>query len=232
MMKIEYLYFIIPILYTCIHSIDLMSTYSRVAGFHINKNSIGYSIQNATAAYTRLFNMAMLPIIGYLIDKGIETYNFLLISIVSFFLSGLSLLIIFFNSKKIVYFFICKISKLVGVERKFGEFYYPSYPSFVINKKIFLMSIVIYTIHSIGVLVTFMLATVFSENKVMITQTTGMINATATLLLTLKLDPLLSVKIENNDQYLEAHASVMLARVVSFFIFSPSILISIYMVVK
>lgn len=94
------------------------------------------------------------------------------------------------------------------------------------------MSIVIYTIHSIGVLVTFMLATVFSENKVMITQTTGMINATATLLLTLKLDPLLSVKIENNDQYLEAHASVMLARVVSFFIFSPSILISIYMVVK
>ncbi len=215
-----------------IHGIDFFSTYSRVAGFHLNKNSIGYSIQNATAAYTRLFNMAMLPVIGYLIDKNISTINFLFISIASLFLAGTSVLIIYLNSLKSVSFFIRKISNLVGLKNRLEYCSYPKYSILLIDKKIFLMSIIIYTIHGIGVLVTFMLATVFSENKVMITQATGIINATATLILTLKLDPLLSVKIENNDKYLEAHASVMLARVVSFFIFSPLILISTYMVIK
>ncbi|HIF9106921.1 TPA: lipid II flippase family protein [Photobacterium damselae] len=216
--------FIIPVLYALIQAIDFLSTYSRVAGYILGKNGLGYSIQNATAAYTRLFNMMLLPVIGYFIDTGITPKFFYFICIFSFVLSGVLVLISYYNSNTVITYFINRLIKLIGGTGNTIEYNYPSFRLKYFDYKIFMMGLFVYSIHSIGVLMAFLLATIFSENKVMITQMTGMINASATLVLTIKLDPLLSLKLENNEEYINAHNTVLIARLIALFVISPTIM--------
>lgn len=227
-----YVCILIPLLYGMIQLIDFSSTYSRVAGYILGKNGLGYSLQNATAAYTRLFNMMLLPIIGYLIDIGISSKYFYIVCVISFYLSGFLVIVAYLNSNSIIRYYIFRLKKLIGCNENYKDFCYPLFKLSKFDFKVFFMGLFVYSIHSIGVLMAFLLATIFSENKVMITQMTGMINAAATLVLTIKLDPLLSLRLENNDEYINAHNTVLISRLISLFIISPLIMSSFYFMMR
>lgn len=227
-----YICMVIPLLYGMIQVIDFSSTYSRVAGYILGKNGLGYSLQNATAAYTRLFNMMLLPIIGYLIDTGVSSEFFYIVCMISFYLSGFLVIGAYFSSNNIIRYYIYRLKKLVGLSGNVDIFSYPLFKFSSFDYKIFFMGLFVYSIHSIGVLMAFLLATIFSENKVMITQMTGMINAAATLVLTIKLDPLLSLRLENNDEYINAHHTVLISRLISLFIISPLIMSAFYFMIR
>ena len=57
--------------FSAIHLLEFLSYYARVAGSISGKAVTGYAIQNATTTITRFFYLALMPMLGFLIDRNI-----------------------------------------------------------------------------------------------------------------------------------------------------------------
>lgn len=229
MNEINILLCLVVPLYVTIHSMDFLASYARVAGYFYDMNSFGYSLQNSFLAYSRVFNMMLLPLIGYLIDNNLNSSSFFIACISSLYVCGVSSFYIFHKSNKIVNVFSRRISSRVGVENKEITLSYMWFGS--VDFKSFLLGVFIYTINGISILLTFYFATRFTDHQVMITQMSGVITAFATFVLTIKLDPMLSLKIEKKDDFPNSHRSILLARITSCFVTSPLIFTVIHLLV-
>ncbi|EIJ2847661.1 DUF2837 family protein, partial [Escherichia coli] len=84
--------------------------------------------------------------------------------------------------------------------------------------------------HATGIFMTFYFALISPIHKIMITQMSGVINAFATLLLTFKIDPALSVAIERRHDFISAFVSIFYARIFVFFVIAPAIFLLLYKV--
>ncbi|HDT0722512.1 TPA: DUF2837 family protein, partial [Proteus mirabilis] len=104
--------------------------------------------------------------------------------------------------------------------------------NYKIDIKYFVISVFIYAIHALGVFVTFYFALISPDNKIMITQTSGIINAFATLLLTFKIDPALSVAIEKRTNFISSFMSIFYARLFVFFFIAPLTFFIIYRITQ
>ncbi|ELZ9636548.1 lipid II flippase family protein [Proteus mirabilis] len=234
--------FVIPFLYGMMLFIEFISQYSRVAGYFIDKNSIAYSLQNTTFTLTRFFSVLLMPLIGFMVDKNYQPSIFLLCVITSFYFVFILGLIVFFCRKKICFFYINFIKKYINGYGLITSFF----RSFKLNKnyniselnnykidiKYFVISVFIYAIHALGVFVTFYFALISPDNKIMITQTSGIINAFATLLLTFKIDPALSVAIEKRTNFISSFMSIFYARLFVFFFIAPLTFFIIYRITQ
>lgn len=236
--------FIIPFLYGMMLFIEFISQYSRVAGYFIQKNAIAYSIQNTTFTLTRFFSVLLMPLIGLMVDKNYEPKIFLLCVIISFYFVFILGLIVLFYRHKICLFYIRFIEKYVFGNGLIKSFLHSlksnrekthdisELDNYKIDIKYFFVSVIVYTIHAIGVFITFYFALISPDNKIMITQTSGIINAFATLLLTFKIDPALSVAIEKRYNFISSFMSIFYARLFVFLFIAPLIFIIIYKVTQ
>ncbi len=232
--------FVIPFLYGMMLFIEFISQYSRVAGYFIDKNAIAYSLQNTTFTLTRFFSVLLMPLIGFMVDKNYQPSTFLLCVIISFYFVFILGSLVFFLRRKICYFYIGFIEKYIsgyGLIKSFFKSFHlnKSYDiselnHYKIDIKYFFISVFIYAIHALGVFVTFYFALISPDNKIMITQTSGIINAFATLLLTFKIDPALSVAIEKRTNFISSFMSIFYARLFVFFFIAPFIFFIIYKV--
>lgn len=234
--------FIIPFLYGMMLFIEFISQYSRVAGYFIDKNAIAYSLQNTTFTLTRFFSVLLMPLIGFMVDKDYKPSLFLLCVIISFYFVFFLGLLVFFCREKICFFYISFIEKYVSgyglIKSFFKSFNYKKnhdiseLKNYNIDIKYFFISVFIYAIHALGVFLTFYFALISPDNKIMITQTSGIINAFATLLLTFKIDPALSVAIEKRTNFISAFMSIFYARLFVFLFIAPLIFFTIYQVTQ
>ncbi|HHQ2324141.1 DUF2837 family protein [Providencia rettgeri] len=232
--------FIIPFLYGMMLFIEFISQYSRVAGYFIQKNAIAYSIQNTTFTLTRFFSVLLMPLIGLMVDKNYHPNLFLLCVIISFYFTFFLGLVVLFFREKICLFYIYFIDRYVygnGLiksliysirEKKHQEYNVNELNNYQIDIKYFSISVIIYTIHALGIFITFYFALISPNNKIMITQTSGIINAFATLLLTFKIDPALSVAIEKRYNFISSFMSIFYARLFVFSIVAPFIFFMLY----
>lgn len=230
----------IPILYGLITLVELISSYSRVSGYFLRKNAIAYSFQNATFSVTRLFYILMMPAVGYLVDLEIQAHRYMIMMYAAFFMSGVFSTFVFFHGARIIGFYVHLIelynsggSLLASIHRSFinskkNNDGISEYLKFTgargfdgFDSKIALITIFIYTLHASGVFVTFYFALSNFENRVMISQLSGVVNAFGTMALTLKLEPLLSVSIENNTDYDRYFRTVFISRILVFIVFAP-----------
>lgn len=241
--NIELLIFLaIPILYSLMLTVEFFASFSRVAGYILNKNAISYTLQNSAMAMTRFFSMALLPSIGFLIDQGVSKDLYLIIVLSSFAITSLgALFVLFFRFRIITFFYNLILNysstgkllyatfvsvKTVGIQEDISKFCRMNGIKF--HRNITINTLVIYTVHSLGVFLTFYLALIFPSNQVMITQTTGIMNALGTLLLTLKLEPMISISIENRKDYKELFYNIFVVRVIVFLFLSPIVFSTIY----
>lgn len=236
------LFFSVPLLYSIMLTIEFISAFSRVAGYILAKNAISYTLQNSVMATTRFFSMALLPTLGFLIDKDIDRGLYLSMVLISFFSTGVGSLIVLYFRLEIITFFYSLIENYSKTSRLVYSFYVSFRSDFKNNSienycnlkevkpefSIIFNTFIIYTVHSLGIFITFYLALLYPDNKVMITQTTGVINAIGTLLLTLKLEPMLSISIEKRSNYKELFFNIFITRVLIFMLISPSFFLMIY----
>lgn len=229
---------IIPLLYSLISFIELFSMHSRASGFFLNKNAIGYSLQNATFTVTRFFYILMMPLVGFVIDQRIGQSSYTLMVISSFLGASLMSMMVILLTNRCVLFYnrvICLYCENSSLIKSVIMSLFERGPSLYKNKQVvleckyiknidknfFLLSIVIYTLHASGIFLTFYFALSHHENRVMISQLSGIVNALGTLLLTFKLDPALAIAIENNVNFVQKFASVILARFLVYLFFAP-----------
>ncbi|WP_335923203.1 hypothetical protein [Shewanella chilikensis] len=236
------LFLTIPILYSLMLTVEFIASFSRVAGYVLQKNAISYTLQNSVMATTRFFSMALLPSIGFLIDHGISKSLYLVIVLSSFLITSFGAFVVFLFRFRIITFFYNLILNysssgrllysvflsLKNTESQEDVSKFCRISGIKFHRSITINTLIIYTVHSLGVFLTFFLALMFPSNQVMITQTTGVMNALGTLLLTLKLEPMISISIENRKDYKELFYNVFIVRMVIFLLISPIIFSTIY----
>lgn len=208
-MSSNYLIFAVIVCFGCIQLIEVLSYLARISGVRENKRSLAYSLQNAIFMLTRFFTMALLPLLGYLIDIGIDK-NIYLAMVCGALLFGTILTFLAYYFRHIVvsifskiinkvsegssvlkeiiiipYYFLNKDKKISTIEVR-------------LHKGILINSALVFGIYSLSVFMVFFVALFFPDHRTMISQLSGVTNAFATVLLTFFIEPKISRVIDND----------------------------------
>ncbi|MDC3590905.1 DUF2837 family protein [Escherichia coli] len=212
---IYYTLIIIPIIYGLIHFLEYSSFLSRVAGIVTGSKVISYTLQQSTFVLTRFGFVAMMPMIGLIVDYQVTKYQYLFMVHASLLVATLLCLLSYFCRKYIISYFINVIdlysnngslikSILIGFikrEKTYCEVYsmYKYIRGEKEARKLILISSVVFGTYAIGVYLSFFAALNFYEHRSSIGQLSGLINAFATVLLTFYIEPKISISIDRND---------------------------------
>ena len=177
--------------FSAIHLLEFLSSYARVAGSLAGKAVTGYAIQNATTTVTRFFYLALMPMLGFLIDRSLPRQHYLYMGLGALFgATALSLLAYSLRRRWIVLLanFITRnegrprltLADLRG-ELDRGQHHAPA--------SIMPLAAAVFFCYALGVLLSYYFALVFHDYRSTISQLSGIINGAATVLLTFILEP-------------------------------------------
>lgn len=230
--------FIVIICFASIQFIEVSSFFARYSGIYIGKKTLAYALQNAVFMLTRFFTMALLPLLGLLIDFGVDRTEYLYMVSGAFICSGiLGLVVVYFRSYIVSGFisvlesvssgkslfisllklpFFIKNKKNINVAK-------PKF-SYLIKSKIFWLSAIVFAVYALSVFMVFFVSLNFPDYRASISQLSGVTNALATVLLTFIIEPKISVAIDkdSNDEALNMLFSLILGRIAGVFIISQS----------
>ncbi|WP_199479661.1 lipid II flippase family protein [Vibrio harveyi] len=220
----------------------MSALHSKLAGFRKNNLAISFTFYNSTMAVTRLFFMLMMPFLGFLIDNGLDRNYYSVMVFICLIFSGFLSIIVLVFRERITFFYECLIDNYLRNGRLIYSFFLsfnsPYNDRFErllrwknIHKMFFLYSIFIYSIQSLGILITYYFALLNPDYRVTISQLSATINGVATVLLTMKLEPMLSRSMEKSSDFESKFYSVYYGRVLSYILSSPLIFGLIYFLV-
>lgn len=237
MISSSFICIIVIICFASIQFIEVSSFLARYSGIFIGKKTLAYALQNAVFMLTRFFTMALLPLLGLLIDFGVDRTQYLYMVSGAFICSGiLGLTVVYFRSYIIsgfinvlesvslgkslfttllkLPFFIIKNKKNIKVAK-------PKF-SYLIKSKIFWLSAIVFAVYALSVFMVFFVSLSFPDYRASISQLSGVTNALATVLLTFVIEPKISIAIDkdSNDDALNMIFSLILGRIVGVFIIS------------
>ncbi|NAR82143.1 DUF2837 family protein [Acinetobacter haemolyticus] len=235
------------ICFTCIHIIEVLSFMARIAGVKENKKSLAYSLQNAIFMLTRFFMMALLPVLGLLIDKGVSKGTYIFMVFCALLGASFFSFIVFLLRDKVIGAFSIIINNIAKGRSIFKEIILFPYYFFkpiessqrlkhkvVINTSIFISSSIVFCIYSLSVFMVFFIALFFPEYRTMISQLSGVTNAFATVLLTFIIEPNISRSIdlnENTEQSENLLLSLVLGRIFGVGVISQLIIFGCFYVI-
>lgn len=233
-----YLIVLVIFLFSSIHFIEFLSFYSRIAGIRTDNRLISYSLQQTAFVGTRFFFIFLMPVLGFIVDSRIDKNTYLIMVIFSLVFATLSYLIAYILREKIIFFFISVIeeySQNTGYLKSilksiYKTLYIGDIPKYkvkgIINKKMVFFSALIFCSYSIAVFLSFYFALVFYEFRSTISQLSGVVNAFATLVLTLYIEPRISRSIDKKLLNAEFDVySLLLGRFLGVAIISPVIVV-------
>lgn len=238
-MDFKILIFAVVICFSCIQLIEVLSYLARISGVSENKRSLAYSLQNAIFMLTRFFTMALLPLLGYLIDIGIDKSIYLKMVCGSLLFGAILTFLAYYFRHIIVSIFSKVINKISSGANVLKEIliipYYfinkeknISYIDVRIHKGIMVNSALVFGIYSLSVFMVFFVALFFPEHRTMISQLSGVTNAFATVLLTFFIEPKISRVIDNgidNNVGINMIFSLILGRIIGVGVLGGSLFI-------
>lgn len=242
-MSYNLLILIVIVCFSCIHIIEVLSFMARIAGVKENKKSLAYSLQNAIFMLTRFFMMALLPVLGLLIDKGINKSNYLFMVFCALLGASFFSILVFLVREKVIHAFSIIINNIAKGKNIFKEILlFPFYffaknkekkiekQPFIINRSIFISSSIVFCIYSLSVFMVFFIALFFPDYRTMISQLSGVTNAFATVLLTFIIEPKISRSIDLNENSVQSEnmlLSLVLGRVFGVGFISQGIILGV-----
>ena len=209
-MNFNYLIFAVIVFFGCIQLIEVLSYIARISGVRENKRSLAYSLQNAIFMLTRFFTMALLPLLGYLIDIGIDK-NIYLAMVCGALLFATILTFLAYNFRNIIVLIFSKVINEVSIGSNVLKqiliipYYFINKDKNIpnidvkVDKGILINSAIVFGIYSLSVFMVFFVALFFPDHRTMISQLSGVTNAFATVLLTFFIEPKISRVIDNNS---------------------------------
>ena len=232
---------IIIICFASIQLIEISSFLARYSGIHQGKKTLAYALQNAVFMLTRFFTMALLPLLGLLIDIGIDKDKYIYMVSFSLLLSGFFGFLIISSRNSIVGGFVGVLREVgLGKSLFLSVLKYPLFliknqqyqvdikiPNimYLIKSNIFWMSACVFAIYSLSVFMVFFMSLSFPDYRASISQLSGVTNALATVLLTFFIEPKISLTIDK-DENLDA-LNMLLALILGR-IFGVSILAQVF----
>jgi len=177
--------------FSIIHLLEFLSYYARVAGSLAGRPVTGYAIQNATTTVTRFFYLALMPMLGFLIDRSLPREHYLYMGLAA--LCGATVLSLLAYSLR--RHWIVRLANFItrneGRPRMTladlrGEL--DAAPQSA-PASIAPLAAAVFLCYALGVLLSYYFALVFHDYRSTISQLSGIINGGATVLLTFILEP-------------------------------------------
>ncbi len=235
------IFYAVIILYGGIQFFELNAIVARLTGFKFGSVMIGYSLQQSVYMVTRLLLMIMLPMIGFLLDTGISKDEFSIMAHLSLLFASIMGAICFFSSGMTIGYFRCVIERY----RKGGNFIRALLNGFNSSRfeknsiklllpskfdyKMFIISNSVYTLYSTGMFLTFYFALIHEDNRTMISQMSGIVNALGAVIITFVIEPAISKMIDEKNS--DAHsmiASLFWGRIVAVSITGQILLVFVF----
>ena len=207
------LLFIIPICYGCIQFLELSAVLARIAGIRKERVMLGYSIQQSVYMGTRFFLVAILPLLGLMVDRGITHYQFEMVAHASLFLATILGFVAFFLAPKMVAYYGSVIegygtgqtfirSFFVRPPKKEERILRSSLFDLLKNpetRKTFMLSNLVFVIYSTGMFASFYFALLFFDYRASISHMSGVVNAFGAVVLTFVVEPHISKSMDTRD---------------------------------
>jgi len=200
--------------YSIIHLLEYLSYYARVAGRMAGKPVTGYAIQNATTTVTRFFYLALMPLLGFLVDKQVPTSLYLQMGLAAMFGAALLSLLGYW----LRYSWIALLTN--AVRKRALEA-----PASLPKKRIALLAAIVFLCYCLGVLLSYFFALVFHEYRSTISQLSGLINGVATVLLTFVLEPRIAGIVDARPTHDVYHAiqAMLNGRLIAIGLLAPAL---------
>lgn len=205
---------IIILCFASIQFIEISSFFARYSGIYIGKKTLAYALQNAVFMLTRFFTMALLPLLGLLIDIGVDKTQYLYMVSGAFIFSGiLGIVVVCFRSYivagfigvlenvglgKSLFISLLKLPFFIIKNKKNINIAKPKF-SYLIKSKIFWLSVIVFAVYALSVFMVFFVSLNFPDYRASISQLSGVTNALATVLLTFIIEPRISLAIDKDD---------------------------------
>jgi len=231
--------------YILLQAIETVSFGSRVAGRVVAMHALGTTLQQSLFTGSRLFLVFLLPTLAYLVEKKLDMVLYSGLVITSLFLSFLiaCFVLVKLNSFQKIFQKIftlyeeqhmpVAIMKVIFGKSKIDSKSLTSIPDFsmthVIQKKT-MVSFIAYTFLTTGFFVTFLLALVFFEYRLTLSQLSAFFHGVGAIIVGFYLDPMLSRSIdtiEDDQSWLMNVYSIFLGRVLSYLISSIAFIVVI-----
>lgn len=186
----------IPILFALIHFLEFSSYYCRIAGLETGAKVLSYSYQQMFFVGTRFFFIALMPLIGFVIDSKISIDTYISMLHLSMFLAGFSYLISYLLRDKIIALVKKKLGSSINVSARFNTL---NASAVLKNRKLITLSSIVFCCYALGVFLAFYFALSYYEYRATISQLSGVVNGLATVLLTFIVEPILAKEIDKDN---------------------------------
>ncbi len=228
-----FLFLIVIFSYLLMHFIEMTSFGSRVAGRIVNCLALGTTLQQSIYTASRFLLIPFLPIMGYLVESGIDLEQYLLLVVASLFASLLVSFFVLFKLNFFQHFFQRVFNEYSNnniptalfkslVTKNKSDFHTKSCANFslsdIIVKKTF-VSFFAYFFLVTGFFIAFLLAILYPENRLTLSQFTATFHGIGAVVLAFYLDPMLSRSMDkhsNHDLWLRNVYSILLGRALSY----------------
>lgn len=174
---------------------------------------------------TRFFFIALMPLIGFIVDGQVSRDSYIFMLHISMLLTGIGYILSFILRGRVIQYVENKLITKSDQLSSSIEFKGLSCVELCKHKKIIYLSSIVFCCYALGVFLAFYYASIFYEYRATIGQLSGVINGLATVLLTFIVEPLLAKEIDsNNPNAINMVYSLLLGRFIGVAIISHFII--------
>ena len=231
--------------FVLIHTIEIASFGSRVAGRITSRVALGTTLTQTIYTGSRFILILFLPILGHLVESGITINDYLLLVFTAYIITFILSIIMIIKLNNLQLFFQVVFEKYtvnsipIAILKSFrnkkinlkGDFCDPFSIDKIILKKT-LVSFLAYIFLITGFFIAFMLAVLFPENRLTLSQFAAAFHGFGAIIFAFYLDPMLSRSIdayEDDVSWLKNVYSILIGRALSYLLMI--ILLSIFLLI-
>ena len=229
--------------YVLCHTLEMASFGSRVAGRITNRAALGTTLSQTVYTIADFFLMLFLPALAFIVESGITINDYLSLVILAYILTFLVSIIMLIKLNSLQHFYqvvydkykdnTIPIAIIKSLINKKTDLNTKDCDNFTFDKVILkktLVSFLAYIFLITGFFVAFMLAVLFPDNRLTLSQFTAAFHGFGAVILAFYLDPMLSRSIDSYSDdvtWLKNVYSISFGRMLSYL--AMIILLSVFL---
>lgn len=218
--------------YVLWHALEIASFGTRVAGRLTNRTALGTTLSQTIHTLSRFLLIFFLPALAFIVESGISIDDYLILVLVAYSLTFIVSIIMLIKLNKIQQFYQVVFSKYnnntipIAILKSFTSrkinLNIKDCDNFTFDKIILKktsVSFLAYLFLITGFFIAFMLAVLFPENRLTLSQFTAAFHGFGGVILAFYLDPMLSRSIDNYSDdliWLKNVYSILIGRIFSY----------------